>query len=138
MLGPEVVRGRASSHPGARGAATSQPSENPMASENIVTVTEDTFDAEVLNSDVPVVVDFWAVWCGPCKAIAPLLDQVATERAGGVKIAKLDVDSNRGIAMKNGVRNIPTLMLFKGGEKVATHVGTLNTAQLDAFIAQAN
>jgi thioredoxin len=109
-----------------------------MASEHIVTVTEDTFDAEVVNSDVPVVVDFWATWCGPCKAIAPLLETVAEERGGAVKIAKIDVDSNRGITMKSGVRNIPTLLLFKGGESIATHVGTLNKAQLDAFIAKAD
>lgn len=109
-----------------------------MASEHTVNVTDDTFQADVLDSDVPVVVDFWAVWCGPCKAIAPMLDQVADERGGAVKVAKVDVDKHRGIAMKHGIRNIPTLMLFKGGEAVATHVGTLNRAQLDAFIAKAD
>lgn len=109
-----------------------------MASEHTVNVTDDTFQADVLDSDVPVVVDFWAVWCGPCKAIAPMLDQVADERGGAVKVAKVDVDKHRGIAMKHGIRNIPTLMLFKGGEAVATHVGTLNRVQLDAFIAKAD
>lgn len=109
-----------------------------MASEYTVNVTDDSFQTEVLESDVPVVVDFWAVWCGPCKAIAPLLDQVAGERAGAVKIAKVDVDKNRAVAMQHGVRNIPTLMLFQGGEVVASHVGTLNRSQLDAFIGQAD
>lgn len=98
-------------------------------------VTSDNFDAEVLSADTPVLVDFWAVWCGPCKAIAPLLDQAAGEYAGKLKIGKLDVDSQRAVAMKYKVRNIPTLLLFKNGEVVGTHVGTLNKGKLEALVA---
>ncbi len=94
-----------------------------MASEHVITATESSFDSDVINSDVTVIVDFWATWCGPCKAIAPLLDKLAEEQEGKVKVAKVDVDGNRGIALKYGVTSIPTLLVFKGGEVVNRKVG---------------
>ena len=87
-----------------------------MASESIVTLTEDNFEAEVINSDVPVLVDFWAEWCGPCKMIGPVLDQVASEIGDGAKIGKVNVDDNQALAGKYGVRSIPLLLFFKDGE----------------------
>ena len=103
-------------------------------SENITHVTDSTFDADVLKSGTPVLVDFWAEWCGPCKMIAPVLEEVAVSHAGRVKIAKVDVDDNREIAAKYGIRGIPTLMLFKNGELAAQKVGALSKAQLTAFV----
>ena len=108
-----------------------------MAHDAIVQTTTATFDDEVIKSEAPVLVDFWAVWCGPCKAIAPLLDQAADAYAGKLRIAKVDVDQHGALASKYGVRNIPTLLLFKGGQVVATHVGTLNRTALDALVAKA-
>ena len=105
-----------------------------MASTDIVTLQDATFDAEVLKSDLPVLVDFWAVWCGPCKAIAPILEAVAKEYGGRLKVAKINVDENQTTPAKFGIRGIPTLMLFKGGQLAATKVGALNKAQLTAFI----
>ncbi len=95
-----------------------------------VNVTADTFESEVLNSDTPVLVDFWAEWCGPCKMIAPILDQVASEYTGKLRVAKLDLDENQAVAMKYNVRSIPTLMLFKNGAVEAQHVGMLSKEQL--------
>lgn len=103
-------------------------------SEHIVYVTDDTFADEVLKSDVPVLVDYWAEWCGPCKQIAPVLDDIAQEYEGRLKIAKLNVDENPGTPPKYGIRGIPTLMLFKEGEVEATKVGALAKSQLTAFI----
>ncbi|MEG0024812.1 MAG: thioredoxin [Akkermansia sp.] len=88
-----------------------------------LTLTEDNFTAEVLQSDKPVLVDFWATWCGPCRMIAPIIDQLATEFEGRVKIGKVDVDTNNGIASTYNVRSIPTLIFFKGGQMVDTIVG---------------
>ena len=103
-------------------------------SEKIVHVTEDTFADEVLNSDGPVLVDYWAEWCGPCKMIAPIFDEIAEEFDGRVKIVKMDVESNQNTPMKYGVRGIPTLMIFNGGDVQATKVGAVNKGQLAQFI----
>jgi len=102
--------------------------------EFIQTVSDASFQADVLDSDVPVLVDYWAEWCGPCKMIAPLLDDAAQQYQGRVTIAKLNVDDNPDTAAKFGVRGIPTLMLFKDGKVAATKVGALSKSQLDAFL----
>lgn len=101
---------------------------------NISAITDGTFENEVVASKVPVLVDFWAQWCGPCKAIAPLLDDLAQKYEGKIKIVKLDVDSNPGTPPKFGVRGIPTLILFKDGQVKATQVGLLSKAELVSFI----
>ena len=105
-------------------------------SDKIVHVTDDSFEQEVLNSSKPVLVDFWAEWCGPCKVIAPILDEIATEYDGRLKVAKLDIDDNPQTPPKYGIRGIPTLMLFKNGEVEATKVGALSKSQLTAFLDQ--
>ena len=107
-----------------------------MASELIKHTTDATFEADVLKSAKPVLVDYWAEWCGPCKMIAPILDEVATSYDGKLQIAKMNVDENRDIPAKFGIRGIPTLMLFKNGELAATKVGAMSKAQLTAFIDQ--
>ncbi len=103
-------------------------------SENIVYVTDDSFENEVLKSSTPVLVDYWAEWCGPCKMIAPILDEIAGEYAGKVRIAKLNIDENPATPPKYGIRGIPTLMLFKNGNVEATKVGAVSRAQLAAFL----
>lgn len=103
-------------------------------SDDITHITDSSFEQDVLNSDQPVLVDYWAEWCGPCKSIAPVLDEIASEYAGKLKIAKLNIDENPGTPPKYGVRGIPTLMIFKGGEVHATNVGALSKSQLTAFI----
>ena len=103
-------------------------------SEHIHYVTDDSFEAEVLQSEHPVLVDYWAEWCGPCKMIAPILDEVSTEYAGKLKVAKLNIDDNQKTPAKYGIRGIPTLMLFKRGNVEATKVGALSKSQLTAFI----
>jgi thioredoxin 1 len=107
-----------------------------MANELIKHVTDASFDNDVLQSTQPVLVDYWAEWCGPCKMIAPILDDVATGYEGKLQIAKMNVDENRDIPSKFGIRGIPTLMIFKNGELAATKVGALNKAQLTDFINQ--
>ncbi|MCA0400135.1 MAG: thioredoxin [Proteobacteria bacterium] len=102
---------------------------------NTHTVTDKSFTADVLQSAEPVVVDFWAPWCGPCKMIAPALEEIASELAGKVKIAKINVDENQEIAAKYGIRSIPTLMIFKGGELAATKVGAAQKSDLSKWIA---
>ena len=103
-------------------------------SDNIVHTSDDGFQEDVLNSDKPVLVDYWAEWCGPCKMIAPILDEIASEYSGKLKIAKLNIDENQGTPTKFGIRGIPTLMLFKSGNAEATKVGALSNSQLTTFI----
>jgi thioredoxin 1 len=103
-------------------------------SEKIVHVTDDSFEQDVLQSDKPVLVDYWAEWCGPCKMIAPILTEIADEYGDRVKICKLDIDSNQQTPPRYGIRGIPTLMLFKNGEVEATKVGALSKSQLAAFL----
>ena len=103
-------------------------------SDVIAYVSDDTFDVEVLQSTTPVLVDYWAEWCGPCKMIAPILEDVAKEYAGKLKVAKLNIDENQATPPKYGIRGIPTLMLFKNGNVEATKVGALSKSQLAAFI----
>ena len=103
-------------------------------SEHIHHVTDATFDSEVLQAAEPVLVDYWAEWCGPCKMIAPILDDVAKEYAGKLKVAKLNIDDNQATPPKYGIRGIPTLMLFKNGNVEATKVGAVSKSQLTAFI----
>ena len=97
-------------------------------------VSDESFDSEVLNSDVPVLVDYWAEWCGPCKVIAPVLVEIASEYNGKIKVCKLDIDANEATPPKYGIRGIPTLMLFKNGNVEATKVGALSKSQLTAFL----
>lgn len=103
-------------------------------SNDIVYVTDDSFEEEVLKSEIPVLVDYWAEWCGPCKMIAPILDEIVGDYAGKLKIAKLNIDENSATPPKFGIRGIPTLMIFKDGDVEATKVGALSKSQLTAFI----
>lgn len=103
-------------------------------SSKIINVTDSTFEQEVLSADSPVLVDYWAEWCGPCKMIAPILDEIATEYAGRLKVAKLNIDDNAETPPRYGIRGIPTLMLFKNGNVEATKVGALSKSQLTAFL----
>ena len=103
-------------------------------SEDIICLTDDTFEAEVLNASEPVLVDYWAEWCGPCKMIAPILDEIANEYNGRIRVAKLNIDDNPQTPPKYGIRGIPTLMLFKNGNVEATKVGAVSKSQLTAFI----
>ena len=107
-----------------------------MASELIKHVSDASFEADVLQTGSTVLVDYWAEWCGPCKMIAPILDEVAGTYQGKLQIAKMNVDENREIPAKFGIRGIPTLMLFKDGQLAATKVGAMSKAQLTAFIDQ--
>jgi thioredoxin 1 len=117
-----------------RAATPAPPATRTRMSEHIVHVTDDSFEPEVLKSGVPVLVDYWAEWCGPCKAIAPILDEVAKEYDGKLKVAKLNVDDNVEVPKKYNIRGIPTLMLFKNGNMEASLVGARSKSQLTAFL----
>jgi thioredoxin 1 len=108
-----------------------------MASENVIAFTDANFDREVLQSSTPVIVDFWATWCAPCKAIGPLIETIADEYAGRVKVGKVNVDENQATPSKYGVRGIPTIILFKDGTVLDQVVGAVPKSQLDALIAKA-
>lgn len=103
-------------------------------SQHVKATTDHTFESDVLETASPVLVDFWAEWCGPCKALGPILEDIAAQYAGKLSILKLNVDDNPGMAQKYGVRGIPTLILFKDGKAVETKVGLLNKSQLTAFL----
>jgi thioredoxin 1 len=120
-----------------KSAYSAQKGETSMASENVVQVSDSSFESEVLKSSVPVLVDFWAGWCGPCKAIAPAIDELANHYAGQVKVAKVNVDENPATPGKYGVRGIPTLILFKDGQIVDQVVGAVPKNQLDGLIKKA-
>ncbi|MBB2485551.1 thioredoxin TrxA [Mitsuaria sp. WAJ17] len=105
-----------------------------MSSELIKHISDASFDADVLQSATPVLVDYWAEWCGPCKMIAPILDEVAKDYGSRLQVAKMNVDENREVPAKFGIRGIPTLMLFKDGQLAATKVGALSKAQLTSFL----
>ena len=100
----------------------------------VTDVTDNNFQAEVVESDVPVLVDFWAPWCGPCRRVSPVVEEIASERGDALKVVKLNIDDNQQTAVKFNVMSIPTLMLFKNGEVVATKVGAMSKSQLTAFI----
>jgi len=108
-----------------------------MASADLVILQDATFEKEVLQSDLPVLVDFWAVWCGPCKAIAPAVEELARQYKGKVKIAKMDVDEHQQVAQRFGIRSIPTLLLFKGGRVVDTIMGAVPKSKLEESIKRA-
>ena len=103
-------------------------------SDNISHISDDSFEDDVLNSNGPVLVDFWAEWCGPCKMIAPVLEDLADEYSGKLKVCKMDVDSNQEIAVEYGIRSIPTLLIYKNGEVAATQMGAISKQQLEDFI----
>ncbi len=105
-----------------------------MASDKIIEVSDDSFEQDVLNHEGPVLVDFWAPWCGPCKQIAPILDELADEMSGKITISKINIDDNPNTPGKYGVRGIPTLMIFEGGNVQGTKVGAVNKAKLTEFI----
>lgn len=108
-----------------------------MSSNDVVTLQDSTFEQEVLKSDTPVLVDFWAVWCGPCKAIAPTVEEIAKQYKGKLKVGKMDVDEHQKIPQQYGIRSIPTLLLFKGGRVVDTIVGAVPKTKLEESVKKA-
>lgn len=115
-------------------ALNPSPDQGNAMSDSIINVTDSTFEETVLNSEMPVIVDYWAEWCGPCKMIAPILDEVANEYKGKLTVAKINIDENQATPQKYAVRGIPTLMIFKNGEVAGTKVGAVSKSQLSAFI----
>ena len=105
-----------------------------MAGQNTLTFTDQSWEADVLNSDVPVLVDFWAEWCGPCRMMSPTIDTIATEYSGKAKVGKLNVDENGGTAMRYNIRGIPTLLVFKGGQVIAQKVGAVGKSEVAALL----
>ena len=103
-------------------------------SDNIVQISDSSFDSDVLQAEGPVLVDFWAEWCGPCKQLSPTVEEVASEQKDNLKVCKMDVDTNREVAAKYGIRSIPTLIIFKNGEPAGTEIGALTKEQLEVFI----
>ena len=103
-------------------------------SDNVKEISSENFNQEVLESELPVLVDFWAEWCGPCKQLAPTVEDVANEMVGSIKVCKMDVDSNQDLAVQFGVRSIPTLLIFKNGEVASTQIGAISKQQLEEFI----
>ena len=101
---------------------------------NAIDISDDNFDSEVLKSDKPVLIDFWAEWCGPCKVLGPVIDEVAEDYSDRVKFVKLNIDNNPSNTQKFGIRGIPTLLLFKNGEKIDTSVGVLSKSELESFL----
>ena len=105
--------------------------------ENVMEFNDQNFDSDVLKAGMPVLVDFWAVWCGPCKAIAPIVEEVANDYSGKVRVGKIDVDSNNQVAMRYGIRSIPTLLLFSGGEVVGQVIGNVGKESIESMLSKA-
>ena len=120
-----------------RAPSVSSPLRRFQVSDNITHVTDSDFDAQVLHATTPVLVDFWATWCGPCRAIAPTLEDIAAEYQGRIKVAKVDVDNNQKTAIAYNIRSIPTLMLFKDGKVAGTQMGAVPKAAIARFVEQA-
>ena len=105
--------------------------------ENVMEFNDQNFDSDVLKAGMPVLVDFWAVWCGPCKAIAPIVEEVANDYSGKIRVGKMDVDSNNQVAMRYGIRSIPTLLLFSGGEVVDQVIGNVGKESIESMLSKA-